>query len=345
MKLTYAIVLFSAALAAAAQQSDTPKKALKRSPPNQLLDQSDSKVVTGTQPVKGSASAANTAAPQSGSPKPVVVPETGKQAQALSNSWIGASNAPAPGADGRVMFTFGQGLPVITCALQKICVIELQAGEHITGAPLVGDSVRWTISPSFVGKEPYIVPLILLKPLETGLDTNLVIATDRRAYYIRLISERDRYVARTAFNYPTDSNDEWTKALREVEENRDKVEKKRQEEEIQGTAPVRPEIIGIENWNHSYRLTGDAHVRPVMAVDDGRRMVITMNQETMNREIPVLMASANGKEETINYRISGNTYIVDRLADHLVVISGTGKHQRRAWITRGNSAEVPRGTK
>lgn len=40
----------------------------------------------------------------------------------------------------------------------------------------------------------------------SGLDTNLLIATDRRAYYLRLISKPEEYVARVAFQYPRDDN-------------------------------------------------------------------------------------------------------------------------------------------
>ena len=39
-----------------------------------------------------------------------------------------------------------------------------------------------------------------------GLDTNLLIPTDRRAYYLRLISKPEAYVARAAFAYPEDDS-------------------------------------------------------------------------------------------------------------------------------------------
>jgi hypothetical protein len=41
-----------------------------------------------------------------------------------------------------------------------------------------------------------MTPIIVLKPQMAGLDTNLLITTDRRAYYLRLISKPQEYVAR-----------------------------------------------------------------------------------------------------------------------------------------------------
>ena len=41
--------------------------------------------------------------------------------------------------------------------------------------------------------------VIILKPQTPGVDTNLLITTDRRAYYLRLISKPEDYVARVAF--------------------------------------------------------------------------------------------------------------------------------------------------
>jgi type IV secretion system protein VirB9 len=50
--------------------------------------------------------------------------------------------------------------------------------------------------------------VIVLKPQGPGLDTNLLITTDRRAYYLRLLSKPDDYVARVAFAYPDDEDNQ-----------------------------------------------------------------------------------------------------------------------------------------
>jgi type IV secretion system protein VirB9 len=70
-----------------------------------------------------------------------------------------------------------------------VCIIELQAGEKIVGEPQIGDSVRWNISPALYGVGNDATSVVVLKPQVPGLDTNLLVTTDRRAYYLRLVSK------------------------------------------------------------------------------------------------------------------------------------------------------------
>ena len=96
----------------------------------------------------------------------------------------------AAGPDGRVMYP--TALPIVVCAPLRVCMIELQAGEKIVGDPHIGDSVRWNISPAMYGTGDQATAVIILKPQMPGLDTNLLITTDRRAYYLRLDFEAGR---------------------------------------------------------------------------------------------------------------------------------------------------------
>lgn len=99
-------------------------------------------------------------------------------------------------------------------------MIELQSGEKLVGEPQIGDSVRWNLSPAMYGSGESLTSVIVLKPQASGLDTNLLITTDRRAYYLRLLSKPEDYVARVAFAYPDDEENErkWRKQLAEQKE-------------------------------------------------------------------------------------------------------------------------------
>jgi type IV secretion system protein TrbG len=122
-------------------------------------------------------------------PTDVPLNPTALEAVRVSESWRVAHNTPAAGTDGRVLYAYGAGLPIIVCAPLRVCIVELQAGEHLTGEPQIGDSVRWNVSPAMFGQGEGATSVIVLKPLEPGLDTNLLITTDRRAYYLRLVSK------------------------------------------------------------------------------------------------------------------------------------------------------------
>src|SRR5260370_10511836 len=135
----------------------------------------------------------------------VALNATGLEAVVLSREWTESRNAPATGKDGRVVYAYGGGLPVVVCAPLHVCILELEPGEKIVGEPHIGDSIRWEISPSVSGSGPDATPLIIIKPRIAGLDTTMVVPTDRRAYYVRLESKPNEYIARVAFSYPEHS--------------------------------------------------------------------------------------------------------------------------------------------
>jgi type IV secretion system protein TrbG len=173
-------------------------------------------VSTGTSSASGNGPAVvDSGVPKDYRPKDdIALTPNAVEAVRVSTQWQGEKNAPAAGPDGRVMYSFGAGLPTVVCAPLRVCMIELQAGERVLGEPQIGDSVRWNISPAMYGTGEETTPVIVLKPQTPGLDTNLLVTTDRRAYYLRLISKADDYVARVAFAYPDDdSSQKWQKQL------------------------------------------------------------------------------------------------------------------------------------
>ena len=103
--------------------------------------------------------------------KDVPLSASANEALALGKTWMTEKHVPAPGKDGRVLYTFGAGLPTIVCAPLRVCVLELEPGEKMVGEPHIGDSVRWTISPAAAGRPE--AQMIVIKPKQAGLDTNL----------------------------------------------------------------------------------------------------------------------------------------------------------------------------
>ena len=254
---------------------------------------------------------------------------TALEAVRVSEHWQAEKNAPSPGPDGRVMYSFGAGLPTVVCAPLRVCMIELQAGEKIVGEPHIGDSVRWNISPAMYGTGDQATAVIILKPQMPGLDTNLLITTDRRAYYLRLISKPDDYVARVAFAYPDDDSRKWQRQ-QAAQEALAKQEKH--------AAGVPPAVIAVEKVNFDYTIHGgDEHIRPVRVFDDGAKTYIQMPAELEHREAPVLLVvGKDGKGEMTNYRVKDQTYIVDRLFDRANLVLGSGKKAQKVEISRGH---------
>ena len=260
----------------------------------------------------------------------VPLTETALEAVRVSERWQGENNPPSPGPDGRVMYSFGAGLPTVVCAPLRVCMIELQPGEKIVGEPHIGDSVRWNISPALYGTADQATAVIILKPQMPGLDTNLLITTDRRAYYLRIISKADDYVARVAFAYPDDDSSRKWQQQAAAQQALAKQEKH--------AAEVPAAVIAVETVNFDYSIRGrDEHLRPVRVFDDGAKTYIQMPAEIQHREAPVLLVvGKDGKGEMTNYRVKDQTYIVDRLFDRANLVLGSGKKAQKVEIIRGH---------
>lgn len=243
-----------------------------------------------------------------------------------------ADPMPVKGNDARIIFTFGEGLPTLITSPFHVSIIELEPGETVTGPPLIGDSVRWEILPATSGSGALTQPLIAVKPHESGLDTNLVITTNKRTYYLRLVSKDDEYIARVGFTYHEDAEAKWAAFL---------AEQQRAKQAAEDAAVITPTTgEAIEKMNYDYIIKGDnAVIRPIRVMDDGEKTYITMSDAVLHQELPTLVVidkrlKGEKGEEIVNYRVKGNLYIVDRLFDKAALVLGVGKAVDKVTITR-----------
>jgi type IV secretory pathway VirB9-like protein len=107
------------------------------------------------------------------------------------------------GADGKVIYLFGETQPSVVCSPLQVCDIELQGGEVVRDV-LVGDTVRWKVEPATSGAAGGQAIHLVVKPAEAGLVTSMVVTTSRRTYHIQLKSHPSQYMARVGFEYPQD---------------------------------------------------------------------------------------------------------------------------------------------
>lgn len=265
-----------------------------------------------------------------------VIPPNAKLALEKADAWKQEAVVPAAGKDGRVLYTFGSGLATVVCAPLRVCVLELQQGEQVVGEPHIGDSVRWSVQPAVSGAGNSVTNMVVIKPKEAGLDTNLVVPTNRRTYYVRLLSRQNEYLPLVAFAYPDDDLAKWRKA----EETRQRTQEEFQASQL---TPVE----SMSNLHFDYQINGGSqYLRPVRVVDDGKKTYIQMPESTAVREAPILVVSGlDSSAEMVNYRVKGSMYIVDRLFDHGALLLGVGKKQERVDIVRGGSPSAAKSAK
>ena len=170
-------------------------------------------------PVPETASSAPPAALHFNNPELKLTPQE-RAALDLAKKWKAGVSAqgikPVPGADGTIRFLFGAAQPSIVCAVLQVCDVELQPGEQVNSLHL-GDTARWTVEPAVTGTGPQAVQHLIIKPMDTGLETSLIVTTDRRTYHLRLRSHRAEFMPRVAFIYPDEAMAKW-EAIRKQEQ-------------------------------------------------------------------------------------------------------------------------------
>jgi type IV secretion system protein VirB9 len=259
----------------------------------------------------------------------VPLSETAREAVALSAKLSNEQNNPVPGPDGRVVYTFGVGQPTLVATPLRVSSIELQAGEKILGEPQIGDAVRWIVTPILSGSGDAATPILVVKPKMAGLDTTMIVATDRRTYYLRLVSKPGDYVSRVAFLYPDDQPLQWKLFLeQQAKEHKDHVDASR-------ISQTGNDAVDKLYFDYTFKVkSGADSIRPVRVLDDGEKTYIEMPNVTAFQELPTLVIEGPEGNEMVNFRVKGTTLVVDRLFVKAALLLGVGKHQESVQIER-----------
>jgi type IV secretion system protein VirB9 len=180
----------------------------------------------------------------------------------------------------------------------QITDIALEPGEKLVSVS-AGDTVRWVVGDTTSGEGNAAQVHILVKPIGADLQTNLVITTDRRTYHLEMRSSPSTYMASVSWTYPASE----LLAL-----------KKQRSEADLASGAIADAGINIEQLKFRYRIEGDAPWRPLRVFDDGTKVYIQFPSGLAQSEAPPLfLVGPDAKPALVNYRVRGNTYIVDRL--------------------------------
>ena len=256
--------------------------------------------------------------------------EIDKAAYELHRNYSSGKSSPPPqmGRGGTVVYAFGTTVPRILCKPLRITDVELERGEVITNPPFIGDGVNWQIMPSTSGKGDTLTFHIMIKPSMPDISTNLVVHTDRRTYHMELVSSAGRHIPHIAFSYPYDSDDtEWNKFLARV--------LARGEDEGFTPPHKRPETGGT--IDAGYEVTAKSKNipwLPTRVYNDGHKTYIVFPEALASTEAPVFMLLRGKSKEIVNYRLMGNTYVIDYVVEKGILTSGSGKGAKSAVISR-----------
>ncbi|MBB5214404.1 P-type conjugative transfer protein TrbG [Parapusillimonas granuli] len=179
----------------------------------------------------------------------------------------------------------------------RVTVIALQPGEELVTVA-AGDTVRWIVGDTSSGSGADLRVNVLVKPIRSGLKTNLVITTSRRTYLLELTSTEKTWMASVSWEYPKDQM----------------LALQRQNQAAQAGAPV-DTGLALEHLRFRYAVSGsNPPWKPLRAFDDGQKVYIQFPAGIAQGELPPLFViSVEGDGQLVNYRFRSPYYIVDRL--------------------------------
>lgn len=238
------------------------------------------------------------------------------KATSISGKWRGSRGLVTKGADGKVIFLYGEVQPSVVCSPLQVCDIELQAGEVVRDV-LVGDTVRWKVEPATSGAVGGQAIHLIVKPSEPDLVSSMVVTTSRRTYHIQLKSHQTQYMARVGFEYPEDVDQKFAEINARMDANT-----------IPGAG------VPAENLNFGYRTSGRARWKPTRVYSDGTKTYIQFPSSFASQDAPVLFVVSGGEKRIVNYRVKGTMMIVDYMVDRAVLVSGVGWKQQKITIKR-----------
>lgn len=245
--------------------------------------------------------------PMPGQMKPLLEVEEADSAPETADETVRVSRANeearmAPTREGYVnaiqVWPFTEGaLYQVYSAVGRVTVIALQPGEELVTVA-AGDTVRWVVGDTSSGADDELRVNVLVKPIRSDLNTNLVITTSRRTYLLELTSTDQAWMASVSWDYPRDQM----------------LALQRRNQTAQATVPI-DTGLALENLRFRYAISGSQPPwKPLRAFDDGRKVYIQFPAGIAQGELPPLFViGAEGDGQLVNYRFRPPYYIVDRL--------------------------------
>ncbi|CAN5419372.1 N/A [soil metagenome] len=213
-----------------------------------------------------------------------------------------------------------RGVFEIVAAPGRITDIILEPGESLveTNPIAAGDTLRWVIGDTTSGEGSARRVHVLVKPVQAGLSTNLIINTTRRSYHLQMRASARTFLSQVAWRYPKTTNP----ALLALAQ-----------PPLVAAAPT-PQVP--ERLNLDYRIKGQARWRPARVFDNGARTFVEFRPDLAMADLPPLyVLGLDGKSsELVNYRVEGRRLVVDRLFDRAELRFGLKRWERRVRIER-----------
>lgn len=184
--------------------------------------------------------------------------------------------------------------------------VQLQKGEKVLKIT-AGDKTNWEYRymPTNEGYHLYI------SPVQMGLETNLIIITDKHNYQLRLSTDKQFYPI-VRWNYPQEYY------------------------EVQDEKNIVMEVKSVDQLDFNYSITQAESYpwTPETVFSDGFRTFIRMPQQQAEKYRPLLMVKKGGKWLLAQYAIKNDAIVVGEVFNEAMLMIGNADNRKIVRINK-----------
>lgn len=204
--------------------------------------------------------------------------------------------------------------PIFTKKLAMTTIILNNDEAMVDTQPFMSDTDSWVVTGDVWQSDEGERQLIMLKPKESGLETNMLIVTNKRLYHFILYSTSSDYQPMVKFRYVTEPKFITSKT------------KKKNPMSVQAHyQTLDPSLVSF-----NYKISVPVFQKkvdwvPDMVYDDGSHTYIMLPEIVLQKEFPTVW---EGNKEIVNYEIHPtvhNLIIVNKLIEEVTLKVGKQK--------------------
>ncbi len=185
----------------------------------------------------------------------------------------------------------------------------------------LGDGERWKVDVQ-LSQEGGVKPLVVLKPTECGIETNLIVSTDRRIY--------DVLVRSRSCGAPGEGLKLGPRRLRFEYGGFSQAFKDRGQP---GGVANEPGAVKPQNLSFKYSWTGGWRgLKPRLVYDDGERIYVRLDK--VPEKAPAIFRKGAEGLELVPFRLEGSVYVIEAMPEEFVLVNGPHEKRDRTVVRR-----------
>jgi type IV secretion system protein VirB9 len=253
-------------------------------------------------------------------PAPVSTQEQGREAAAAANAAGTRAPLSSDFTSAALVYDYHPDwVYEVYASPPRVTDICLEENETPLEVPFISDSDRWILGGGKNMAGASSVAHIYIKPKEAGLTASMIINTDKRSYHILLRSYEQTYMPVVRWQYKLYfSDDFFTPQKKEGAAVNNPGSPVEISHEI---STVDPRFLSFD-YKIMYSLWSKPPWLPRLVYDDGKKTYITFKDGILQNELPAIFENRN---DIVNYRVSANLAIIDKLIEKITVKLGKQK--------------------